>query len=375
MGRGALWIVLGILSLPSVVRAATPTPTPLFVLQRDEIFSTPTVTQTSTITPTFTQTPTHTNTPTLTLTPTATPTPAPWSVQQDEIFSTFTPGPTATDTETPGPTPTGTLPTATETSTVTETPTATPTRTATRTHTHTATSTPTLTGTPPTSTPTSAPTQLIVIQIDEAVSVFSPTPTPTLGSWAVQVDEFLSSPTITGTPTNTPTSTMTPTPTFRHCATVTAPPTCAPTTIQTGTPTPVLSTIACCQCAGCCGDCDGDGVVTVDEIELATTACGSDCGLKTPPNWWLCPAANCGQCDADTLRCNPRAICQADIALAAQNALGGCPAITTCTAPLETGVCPPGCLPVLEAVCGEVPTVTPTITVTTAPTVTPTRTP
>ena len=95
--------------------------------------------------------------------------------------------------------------------------------------------TPTPTRTPtPTLSPTLTPTQTLT---------FTPTPTPTLTQ------------TLPPTPTPTQTLTLPPTPTL----TQTMPPTATHTATQ---PLPVTPTPG----AGCVGDCNGDGEVTVDEL-------------------------------------------------------------------------------------------------------------
>jgi hypothetical protein len=129
--------------------------------------------------------------------------------------------PTATSTPTSTPTPTAT---ATPTATLSETPTPTPTSTATDTPTATVTETPTDT---PTDTPTGTPTD-------------TPTDTP------AQTPTATPTATATDTPTDTPTETPTDTP--------------IPTSTLTSTPTETATVVPCV------GDCNDDGIVTVDEI-------------------------------------------------------------------------------------------------------------
>jgi hypothetical protein len=138
---------------------------------------------------------------------------------------TETPTPTITDTPPPSSTPTQTptvtdTPEPTATHTVTETPTETPIPTETATSTATDTST-------PTATPTSTATET-----DTPTATSSPSPTRT------------STPTVTSTPT----STSTPTATHSATATLTQTPTLSPTLPP------------------CVGDCNGNHVVTVDEL-------------------------------------------------------------------------------------------------------------
>jgi len=218
----------------------------------------PTHTPTATVTPSATATPTETPTPTLTSTPTATPIPSStptvtptagsccsaqrWIGCNDtscqECVCVLDPfcctalwdGSCALEAKQQCYTSCACVPTHTPTATTTptETPTCTPTNTPTDTPTHTPTETPTDT---PTATPTDTPT---------ATPTHTPTATP--------------SDTPTETPTETPTATPTETPTVAPTASPT--PTATPTNTPTVTATPVA----------CVGDCDGNRVVTVDEI-------------------------------------------------------------------------------------------------------------
>jgi hypothetical protein len=219
----------------------------------------------ATPTPTSTPTPTATNTSTPTNTPTATPT--------RTATATPTRTPTATPTQTPTLTPTRTpTATATATHTPTNTPTVTPTRTP--------TSTPTAT---PTATPTSTPTSTVT-----ASQTFTPTATPT----TTLTPSMTLTPTTTATPTTTLTPSATPTPT------VTPTPTHTPTPTLTPTPPP------------CVGDCNQDGMVTVDEL---ITGAGIALGTSSTVE---CPTFNGtadGQVRVDTL------------VQAANNAIDGCP--------------------------------------------------
>lgn len=277
----------------------------------------------------------------------------------------------AQDAPTPTPTETET-PTVTETPTITETPTETP--------------SPTITPIPGVvccqwfdQTPRCGQ-QTPGINCGDAASVIgdevcdreglcaTPTVTPTQTSLPTfpsqvfgQLDELLSTPTETGTVTETPTPTVSPTPTKtsifgtatpRHCKTITPTPSVSP---GTATPTPRFVLTGCCTCPGCCGDCNGDGIIRNNEVTDAVLA------MK---DWWICPAADCNQ---------DGVVDEADILIVQQNFAQGCPVVTTCTAPLNTGLCPTPCIPVTDAVCMVVPTPTIVATRTPTQTATPTR--
>jgi hypothetical protein len=105
--------------------------------------------------------------------------------------------------------------------------------------------TPTATGTPPTPTATAIPTA-------------TPTPTPT------NTETATNTPTVTDTPTNTPTATDT--------TTATLTPSNTPTPDPTATLPPV-----------CTGDCNGDGVVTVNELVVGVNIALGNASLAACP--------------------------------------------------------------------------------------------
>lgn len=193
----------------------------------------------------------------------------------------------------------------------------------------TPTPTATFTGTPATATPTSTATPTPTGPTPTATHVFDiqfvpPTPTVT--------------PTTTGTPatpTRTPTrtGTETRTPTNTGTATVT----------RTATHTPNIDLTACCQCPGCCGDVDGDGVVTAADVNACTDA-------ALGGGYWMAP-----QCDC----MNDGQVTTNDVTIATDNHLNGCQAPTNCAPPVG-GHCPTGCSLVPNASCQVVATRTPT---------------
>jgi hypothetical protein len=138
--------------------------------------------------------------------------------QQLRVRLSFTPGPD--------------LPDPNATSTATETATATPTITA----------TPTVTLTPSVTATSSA--------------------SPTVSDTATRTYTATDTPTPTGTFTLTPTNTATATPTVSSTVTRTSTPTASPTATATTTETltPTRTPIPCV------GDCDGNGLVTINEI-------------------------------------------------------------------------------------------------------------
>ena len=155
-----------------------------------------------------------------------------------------TPQPTATFTRTPLPTVTST---GTASTTRTPTATATATRTTTRTVTATTTSTPTRTGT------------------GTATATRSATPTNTATATA----------TTTATTTLPPTNTRTPAPTETVLPSQTPPPGATRTATATATRTPVPTTATEVEAtqtptaAPCASDCNGDGVVAINELVTA----------------------------------------------------------------------------------------------------------
>ena len=377
----------------------TRTPTPTLALGQEDLnLSTPTPVPTNTTVPpsaTSTTNPIPTKTPTLGMiiahiAPTSTAGPSPTPTATTPITATptetLTPTATETPTETPtaAPTATGTLPTETATPTATSTPTITP----------TVTLTPTFTGTPATVTPTLgmiiahiAPTstpkhcQTVTPIGPRPTATSTPTPLTCCGDCThtnqVDVNDIITCNAIafetlplsacpmcdcdgSGTVGVNDLNIIWQNE-LRGCAGGTATPTstATPSRTPTGlTPTPRLDQIACCSCPGggpnwslCCGDCDGDGHVTATELVLANEA---------QADWWKCPAADCDQDGIVT----PTEYNQVRASFQVQQ----CPAPSSCSAPLSTGRCTFGCLPVLEASCEFFPaptaTVTPTMTVT-----------
>ena len=198
---------------------------------------------------------------------------------------TSTPRPTCTSTRTQTPTRTGTRPptrtrTATATHTRTQAPgeaTWTPTATATTTYTPTATVTLTQTRT---RTPSCTPV---------TTSAVSPTP-------SIEPSDTPASPLASPTSSPTPTvvDTATPTPSLSAPASTSTPP-------ATSTPT-VPSRV-------CAGDCDSNGVISIDELQRAVAIALGDVDLSR------CPAADA---DRDGI------VAIHDLILAVHNALGGC---------------------------------------------------
>jgi hypothetical protein len=243
--RGVALAPVG-LNPPTPTRTGTNTPS-----ATASVPNTPTYTATMTSSPT--RTPSATNT--LTRVPSSTPTPTP------TVSNTQTQTPTATKTPTQTPSVTNTstlLPTATKTSSATNTPV--PTNTPTPTDTPTATKTP---SPPPTATRTSTPEVINTsTQVPTATGTLTavPTSSPTFTATASETATLIPSPTETATetPMDTPTDTPTPSPTGTQ--TLTSTPSDTATETPTASATPTVAEPACV------GDCNGNGVVTVDEI-------------------------------------------------------------------------------------------------------------
>jgi hypothetical protein len=359
---------------PSATRTRTPTatPTPPFT-------STPTATATRTSTPSFSSTPTRTSTPVPTQTATRTSTVTATSIFTATATSTRTRTPSATRTpsgtatSTRTRTPTVVAPTATTTRTASATPTpiattttapaltpatatrtaaATSTRSATRTATRSPTATPTRTATgtaSATGTPTAAaggptatfppggtrtftlrPTLTRTITRTFTPSItLTPTRTPsgsvpapatgTASRTATRTGTGLPTATRTRTPSGTASPSRTATRTLTRTATRT--PTRTRTFTATRTPPPATSTLPPSPSPTlgfCLGDCNGDSLVTSDEIDvilLRVTLCGGAIAG---------PCGNAGTClaaDAD----GDGLIGAAELSHALANARGGCP--------------------------------------------------
>ena len=225
----------------------------------------PTFSPSATPTPTATRTPS--GTPTKTPIPTATGTPTTTATRTPTSTPTMTHSPTATPTRTATPTATPTL-----TRTPTSTPTASSTATATITATRTATATVTRTHTPTaTSSPTASPTHtLSPSPTGTATRTATPTvtPTPSATHTVTETPSPSSTPTVTLTPTvtQTPTITATYTDTATPTETATHTPSPDPTQTLTQTETPTMPPSPTASPPRCPGDCDGDGVITANEL-------------------------------------------------------------------------------------------------------------
>ena len=155
------------------------------------------------------------------------------------------------------------------------------------------------------------------VLIDEACP-----PTVTLTATATQ------SPTLTYTPTQTPTRTPTtpaPTPTITPTATATATATRSSTATWTFTATATPTTSPSPTPIPCVGDCNHDGIVTVDELALGARIAlgGTGEGHVT--------LANCLAFDAD----GDGRVSVEEIVQAVNNAVKGCP---TSAAPISVSV-------------------------------------
>lgn len=299
---------------------ATPTLTPT---QTPTETATPTATEvpTATATPTATSTPSATATDTPTQTPTSSPTPTatprhdypstPTGSPTGTAGSTATPSesptgsvtvtpgletPSATPTETAGAVPTDTpsetpLPSASVTSTVSPSPTASPSTSVTETPTVTATETPSASVTP-TLAPTTAAATASPTPSTAATQMLTATETPSLTPTPV-VSPSPAPP--SSSPTPSATSTDTPTPT---ASATSSPP-----------PTPSVSPTVTATSVPCVGDCNGDGMVTVDELlTVANIELGNE-----PVS--ACRAGDCDQNQVITLD---------EVVAAVDDALSGC---------------------------------------------------
>lgn len=261
------------------------------------------------------------------------------------VVPTATYPPTATETATPIPSVTVALdiieqpnytptPSPTRTSTATVTATGTRTATATATGTRTATATWTITNTvaPGTNTPVNTVTNTFTATAT-ATSVFSLTPT--------------------ATPSSTPSVTRTPTRTFTRTPTQTGTGTVVPT-LTAGydviaelnhAPTSTATATATSTPVACCGDCNNDGVVTVQE---ATLCLSISYGGFSPD---LCPQADCNGDGIITAGDCTKALANHN---GSANWNGGCLPVPTATAVTATPT--------------DTPTLTPTMTATDTPT-------
>lgn len=201
---------------------------------------------------------------------------------------------------------------ATPTPTITSTGTATVTASSTATQTFTTTATPTPTGsataapsstatTTPSGTATPTPTQT---RTGTATPSGTPTPRPSATPSSSPTGTPVPTSTLTPVPTSTPTPSGTPIPTATHTET----PTSTPPTESTGTPT--LTPTLTPSPPRCVGDCNHDGVVTVDEILMLV-----DFALQEAS-----PSA-CPVSDQD----GNQQITLDEILTAVYNALNGCP--------------------------------------------------
>lgn len=250
--------------------------------------ATPTLTRTRTSTATPSPPPTATSTG-----PTETPSATPTTSATATHSITPTSASTATVSETPTPSATRTT-TLTRTATPTRsiTPTATPTGTATGTRTGTLTRTPTITGSrPPSPTPTPTPTRTATgtpadtptrtptrTASASRTATETPTPsqtrtaTPTRTARATETESATPGATPTGTTSETPGPSPTPTPSPQDTPTATpsaVPATHTPVSTATHSPTTTPPPSPTATVSGCHGDCDGNGVVSIDELVLA----------------------------------------------------------------------------------------------------------
>lgn len=282
----------------SATRTATQTRTPTLTASatRTGPTDTPTETPPSTATGTVTITPTPANTGTASVTRTITQTRTPSETRTPTetrtpsvtrtVTVTRTGTRTGTATRTATPTRTATItgsipPTFTRTTTPTRTETGTPSDTATRTETRTATGTRTQTLTPTItntaeSTSTRTPSRTLTASVTRTASrTGSPTRTTTATSTPVDTATITPEPTATSTPgpdtptaTATVTSTASDTPTATPVDTPTETPTAIPTDTASPSPTDTPPPSPTPTMVICVGDCDGNGVVAINELVL-----------------------------------------------------------------------------------------------------------
>ncbi len=277
---------------------ATPTPTPSATLT-----GTPTITAT----PSSTGTPTGTATPTTSPTITTTPTPPIFCTTDMDCPPGFTCSVPICVPPTPFPF------TLTPTATPEATHTITPTKTASGTPSSTSTATPTSSATV-TSTP--IPTVIIGCILRGACNTDTPTPTSTLTP--TPTPSLTRTRTVTATTTRTPTASASPTPTLTASWTFTATATptwtrtrtatVSPTASHTRTPTPTPTPTP--TAPPCVGDCNHDGMVSVDEL---LTGGGIVLGKSS---FDTCPAFRANDSGGLTVDALIRA---------AVNAMNGCP--------------------------------------------------
>lgn len=155
-------------------------------------------------------------------------------------------------------------------------------------------------------TATSVPTAIATNTAPPATPTGAPTLTPTAGATATVTST--APPTATATSSDTATPVATEAPTQVPTVVVTETPTIAPT--EAATATPVVTPTTMPTPAGCAGDCNGSGTVTVDEIVTLVNI-----GLGTA-NVSTCLA---GDTDGDHL------ISVAEIITGVNNSLNGCP--------------------------------------------------
>lgn len=102
----------------------------------------------------------------------------------------------------------------------------------------------------------------------------SATATPTRSATATATTSYVPTDTVTPSPSSTPTNvevaSPTPTRTSSASRSATATPTGSPSPTPTATPSPSPTQATQTPLTVCTGDCDQDGVVTVDELILAT---------------------------------------------------------------------------------------------------------
>ena len=283
--QGAQVIVAGASGVITVIEVPTSKPTLTFTRT-----ATPTVTATITRTPTNTVAATATRTPSATVTSTVTRTPT--RTITLTRTPTESPQPTFTATWTATDTPTHT-PSITPTATTTRTPTTTFTLTATRTSTATATFTLTRTATETrTPTNTSPPTRTDTPTLTPILTR-TPTATRTVTETPVPSETPTITPTRTVTPTRTATGTRTPTVTQTGTSTRIPTRTLTPTVTRTPSPTPALP---------CDGDCDGDRLLSVQDVARIATALLFCPPCDGGPGWASsCTAAPDGGCPAADL--------------------------------------------------------------------------
>ena len=138
-----------------------------------------------------------------------------------------------------------------------------------------------------------------VLLVDPNAPLPTPTVTPTGTRTSTATPTGTPTPTATASTTATPTATVTPPPTETHTPVPTLTPTATPSPSPTPTPVP------------CTGDCNGDGMVSINELILGVNIANG----SAPPS--ACPAADRNASGTVTID---------ELVAAVNNAAQGCPA-------------------------------------------------